>query len=85
MPYLIAQGPEPRQSSQREIAPGRKLEIGRLPECDLSIDWDRRVSRHHADVSWNGCRFSIECHDGVLNPIVDRGSACRATNDLTNQ
>lgn len=77
MPYLIAQGPEPRQNSQREIAPGRKLEIGRLPECDLSIAWDRRVSRHHADVSWTEGRFSIECHDGVLNPIVYRGSACR--------
>lgn len=78
MPFLIAQGPEPTQNSQREIASGKTLQIGRMPECDLSIGWDRRISRRHADLSWDGGRLSIACHDGVLNPIVYRGSACKA-------
>lgn len=77
MPYVIAQGPEPTQSSQQEVSEGRVLEIGRLPDCDLAVGWDRRISRHHARLTWQDGRLSVLCNENVLNPIVYQGASCK--------
>ena len=72
MPFVIAQGPEPAQSSQRKLRKNEVLQIGRLPECDLAVGWDRRISRHHARLTWENGQLSVFCNDNVLNESTAR-------------
>lgn len=41
------------------VSAGEKLTVGRLPDCDVVID-DPSVSKHHADLSWDGTTAWIE-------------------------
>lgn len=36
-----------------------KIVIGRSPDCDVVLD-DRQVSRHHAEIRWDGSAYVIE-------------------------
>lgn len=33
------------------------IRIGRLPDNDVTLSWDREVSRHHAHLEWDGGRW----------------------------
>jgi adenylate cyclase len=74
MPHLVAQGPEPAQRQQSLIPEGGLLHIGRGSENDCVVKWDRKVSRRHASLQWDGIEATIRCIDGALNPILVRGT-----------
>lgn len=44
------------------LAPGAKLLVGRLPDCDLVLD-DPSVSKHHATLTWDGAGGGVMVQD----------------------
>lgn len=79
MPHLVAQGPEPAQLLQSPIPETGLLHIGRGSDNDCAVKWDRKVSRRHACLEWDGNEATIRCMDGALNPILVRGTSCQQT------
>lgn len=77
MPHLVAQGPEPAQLLQCSIPETGLLHIGRGSDNDCAVKWDRKVSRRHAFMQWDGEEATIRCMDGALNPILARGTSCQ--------
>jgi len=77
MPHLVAQGPEPAQLLQSPMPEGGLLHIGRGSNNDCVVKWDRKVSRRHASLQWDGSEGTIRCIDGALNPILVRGTSCQ--------
>lgn len=75
---LVVQGPEPTQQFNSRIPMSGELSIGRLPENELPVPWDRRISRRHARLFLEGGRVTISCIDGARNPIVFRGNVCKS-------
>jgi predicted component of type VI protein secretion system len=47
---LVVTDGDERQRLYRLEAGDQRLTLGRAPECDVVLDWDRRVSRVHAEV-----------------------------------
>jgi adenylate cyclase len=77
MPQLVVQGPEPAQLLQCSIPETGLLHIGRGSDNDCAVKWDRKVSRRHARMQWDGGEATITCMDGALNPILVRGTSCQ--------
>jgi len=77
MPYLIAQGPAPADTSKSRLDEGEMLQIGRFRDCDFSVSWDRLISRHHARLTWQDGQLSVSCHEKALNPIIYHGTRCK--------
>lgn len=73
MPYLIALGPEPLQKWQYPLSSEGKLRIGRFSESESGLNWDREISRDHADVFWQDGKFHISCLESARNPIIRHG------------
>lgn len=77
MPYLVAQGPEPAHLLQCPVPEGGQLHIGRGSDNDCVVKWDRKVSRRHACLQWDGSEATVRCLEGALNPILVRGTSCQ--------
>ena len=75
MPDLIAQGPSPTDRWRRPLPKSPELlefTLGRVAP-GWAVPWDDRVSRLHADVTWNGERLSVNRLPDAKNPIFHRG------------
>lgn len=77
MPHLVAQGPEPAHLLQSPIPNDGQLYIGRGSDNDCVVKWDRKVSRRHASLQWDGSGATVRCLEGALNPILVRGTSCQ--------
>ena len=65
---IVAVGPDAGLTWRREIAPGQTVRLGRAPENGWDVPWDQRVSREHADISWEGEYLKVRCLDAARNP-----------------
>lgn len=68
-PFLVFRDLEDRERVFSFAPDSTSASVGRLPSCDLVIDWDRQVSRRHA-------RFERDAEDWVL---VDDGLSSNGT------
>ena len=72
MADLIAQGADSQHRWRRTLLVGRPVTLGRAPNC-WPTSWDDRVSRLHAEISWDGQRLKVRQLDGARNPIFVKG------------
>ncbi|MBI3837850.1 MAG: FHA domain-containing protein [Planctomycetia bacterium] len=72
MADLIAQGADAQHRWRRTLIVGRPVVLGRAPNC-WPTSWDDRVSRQHAELSWNGQRLLVRQLPGARNPIFVKG------------
>ncbi|HEX3726820.1 MAG TPA: FHA domain-containing protein, partial [Pirellulales bacterium] len=72
MADLIAQGADAEHRWRRTLLVGRAVTIGRAPNA-WPTSWDDRVSRQHAEVTWDGQRLRVRQLAGARNPIFIKG------------
>jgi adenylate cyclase len=76
MPDLIAQGPEPTDRWRKNFPPGvptdPPIPLGRTAD-HFEVPWDKRISRTHAVLIWDGRLLHVSRHIDARNPIFFRG------------
>ena len=77
MVELVIQGPA-GQMLRQQLIEGQTVRLGRAPANGWAIEWDRSISREHADLLWQGGRLSVTCLATAANPIRLRGEPLRA-------
>ena len=73
---LIVQGPAGQVLRQR-LVEGQVVRLGRAPTSGWAIEWDRSISREHADLCWQDGKLSVACLLTAANPIKLRGELLR--------
>ena len=73
---LIVQGPAGQVFRQR-LVEGQVVRLGRAPASGWAIEWDRSISREHADLCWQDGKLSVACLPTAANPIKLRGEPLR--------
>ena len=73
---LIVQGPAGQEFRQR-LVEGQVVRLGRAPASGWAIEWDRSISREHADLCWQDGKLTVTCLPTAANPIKLRGEALR--------
>jgi adenylate cyclase len=73
MADLVAQGPEPEQTWQRTLQPGKPITIGRGELCEWAAEWDRNISRLHATVTFQDGKLQVRRNAMSRNPVFYRG------------
>ena len=73
---LIVQGPAGQVFRQR-LVEGQVVRIGRAPTSGWAIEWDRSISREHADLCLQDGKLSVTCLPTATNPIKFRGGLLR--------
>ncbi|MFM9964387.1 MAG: adenylate/guanylate cyclase domain-containing protein [Planctomycetaceae bacterium] len=74
---LVGQGAT-GQTIRRPLVEGQALRLGRAPASGMAIEWDRAISREHADLIWQNGKLSITCLATAANPVKLRGEPLRA-------
>jgi len=69
---LIAQGVDDQHRWRRTLLADRPVTLGRAPNC-WPTSWDDRVSRLHAEITWDGQRLKVHQLAGARNPIFVKG------------
>ena len=72
MADLIAQGADAQHRWRRTLLVGRPVTLGRAPNA-WPTSWDDRVSRQHAEITWDGARLRVRQLAGARNPIFVKG------------
>ncbi len=73
---LIVQGPAGQTFRQR-LVDGQLVRLGRAPAKGWAIEWDRTISREHADLCWKDGKLFVTCLPTAANPIKVRGEILR--------
>lgn len=73
---LIVQGPAGQVFRQR-LVEGQVVRVGRAPANGWAIEWDRSISREHADLCWKDGQLTVTCLPTAANPIKLRGGLLR--------
>lgn len=73
---LVVQGPAGQIFRQR-LVEGQVVRLGRAPANGWAVEWDRSISREHADLIWQNGQLSIACLPTAANPIKLRGQLLR--------
>jgi adenylate cyclase len=68
---LIAQGADSRNRWRRALVADRSVTLGRAATWPAA--WDDRISRHHAELRWDGRRLHVRKFAEARNPIFYRG------------
>lgn len=74
---LIVQGPA-GQKLRQQLIEGQTIRLGRAPANGWAVEWDRSISREHADLLWQHGRLSVSCLPTASNSIRLRGQPMRA-------
>lgn len=74
---LVVQGPA-GQTLRQQLIEGQTIRLGRAPANGWAVEWDRSISREHADLLWKNGRLSVNCLATAANPIRRRGEVLRA-------
>lgn len=74
---LQALGMDESQCSVLEFATSDVVKLGRAPQNDWVVNWDRLISREHAQLSWQDGKLEIRCMEKATNPIVINGESYR--------
>ena len=72
MPDLIAQGVAPEHRWRRKLVPDQPCVLGR-EAGSWSAPWDKRISRHHVDIRWDGERLEVCRLSAARNPVFVGG------------
>ena len=73
MADLIAQGADSRNRWRRAVVAERAVVLGRAG--NWPAPWDDRISRRHAELTWNGRRLLVQRLAEARNPIFYQGQA----------
>lgn len=73
---LVVQGPAGQVFRQR-LVEGQVVRLGRAPANGWAVEWDRSISREHADLFWKNGQLSVVCLPTAANPIKLRGQSLR--------
>ena len=74
---LVIQGPS-GQILRQQLIEGQTIRLGRAPANGWAVEWDRSISREHADLLWQNGRLSVTCLPTAANPIRLRGQPLRS-------
>jgi adenylate cyclase len=74
MAVLIAQGEEEGQVWRRKMPEAQTIVLGRASET-WSVPWEPRLSRRHAELTWENRRLAVHRLPEATNPIWYRGEA----------
>lgn len=72
MADLIAQGTDADNRWRRILADDRSIVLGRAGAI-WTTPWDDRISRRHAELTWNGSRLHVRRIPEARNPIFFKG------------
>ena len=71
---LIAIGSSPDQRATTRLEPGRELRIGRNPQLEMTIPWDRHLSRHHITlIADDDETVRLQTQPEASNPVFSHG------------
>ena len=77
MARLILKGRDCEGDADFELVQGESVRIGRKPLDGFEVSWDRKISREHADLLWDGRLLNVVCLDDARNPIQIDGEVVR--------
>ena len=69
MAHLVAEGPESGQRWCRELPDGVNLRLGRAPHSGWDVEWDKQISREHADLFYENEMLTVRKVEAARNPI----------------
>ncbi len=70
MSQLRIIGPEPNQKFDKSLDNGKILKLGRSSDCDISVPWDRQISRVHAHLRCDNDKVVVKKLDGARNYLA---------------
>ncbi len=76
MAELIVQGPAGQVFRQR-LVEGQVVRLGRAPASGWAVEWDRSISREHADLCLQNGKLLVTCLPTATNSIKLRGELLR--------
>jgi adenylate cyclase len=62
---------------QLGLVEGKQVRIGRTPNNECAVTWDREVSREHAVIEMRGEKVRVACSQGARNPILTQQGPTR--------
>ena len=74
---LQALGMDATQCSVLELTTSDVVKLGRAPQNDWVVNWDRLISREHAQLRWQDGKLEVRCMEKATNPIVINGESFR--------
>ncbi|MDA1163608.1 MAG: FHA domain-containing protein [Planctomycetota bacterium] len=74
---LQALGTDDSQCAVLALVSSQVMRLGRAPQNDWVVNWDRLISREHADLTWDGGQLQVRCLEKAANPVVIAGESFR--------
>ena len=74
---LQALGVDDSQCSVRSLETNDVFQLGRAPQNDWVVDWDRLISREHAQMRWHDGQLQVRCMEKATNPVIINGESFR--------
>ena len=74
---LQALGMDDSQCSVRSLDSDAVFRLGRDPQNDWVVNWDRLISREHAQLRWHNGQLQVRCMEKATNSIVINGESFR--------
>lgn len=74
---LQALGTDDSQCSVRSLETDAVFRLGRAPQNDWVVNWDRLISREHAQLRWHEGQLQVRCMENATNPIIIDGESFR--------
>jgi predicted component of type VI protein secretion system len=81
---VLYQDPGGRQHTCVLEAGTSAVTIGRLPDCDIALAWDTRVSRHHAELEHRGDAWDVVDDSASRNGTFLNGERIAGRRRLRN-
>lgn len=72
---VLAQGGEPVRQVMLDLESGESGVLGRDTQCDLAVDWDRHISRRHANIMAENDLVIVEQITETGNPVFFSGQS----------
>ena len=72
---LIAEGPDSGDRCKLTMAVDQPYRLGRGPQCDMPVPWDRYIARTHCEVSFDGTLLQVNQLPTAHNPVFLEGQA----------
>lgn len=74
---LQALGTDDSQCSVRSLETDAVFRLGRAPQNDWVVNWDRLISREHAQMRWHEGQLQVRCMEKATNPVIINGESFR--------
>lgn len=74
---LQALGIDDTQCAILNLIDDSVVRLGRAPQNDWVVGWDRLISREHAQLKWHDGKLQVRCLEKATNPIIINGESFR--------